>query len=106
VRQRRTCSSGYASQDAAVAAALVEALERHGVACRIAPRDVEAGALYADAIVHAIDAAHVVVLILSQRAAAFPHILRESSARRSRFRASPPRHARETTASSAAQANR
>jgi len=40
----------YASQDATVAAALVEALERHGVGCWIAPRDVKAGALYADAI--------------------------------------------------------
>jgi TIR domain len=45
---------GYASQDAAFAAALVEALERRGIACWIAPRDVKAGALYADAIVHAI----------------------------------------------------
>jgi hypothetical protein len=31
----------YASQDAAVAAALVEALERHGIACWTAPRDVK-----------------------------------------------------------------
>ena len=45
----------YASQDAAVAAALVEALERHGIPCRITPRDVKAGALYADAIVRAIN---------------------------------------------------
>ena len=37
----------YASHDAAVAGALVEALERHGVGCWIAPRDVKAGALYA-----------------------------------------------------------
>src|ERR1700730_4643456 len=47
----------YASQDAAVAGALVEALERHGVGCWIAPRDVKAGALYADAIVRAISGA-------------------------------------------------
>src|ERR1700692_1718676 len=41
----------YASPDAAVAGALVEALEEHGIACWIAPRDVKAGALYADSIV-------------------------------------------------------
>ena len=35
----------YASQDVAVANAIVEALEGHGVKCWIAPRDVEAGAL-------------------------------------------------------------
>src|SRR6202044_1065173 len=44
----------YASQDATVAAALVEALERHGIVCWIAPRDVKPGAQYADAIVRAI----------------------------------------------------
>jgi hypothetical protein len=35
--------TGYASRDAAAAAALVESLERHGIACWIAPRDVKAG---------------------------------------------------------------
>jgi len=48
---------GYASQDAAVAAALVETLERKGIPCWIAPRDVKAGTLYADAIVRAISRA-------------------------------------------------
>jgi hypothetical protein len=38
--------SSYASQDAAAAAALVEALERHHITCWIAPRDVKPGALY------------------------------------------------------------
>jgi hypothetical protein len=33
----------YASQDAAVAPALVEALDRHGIACWIAPRYVKVG---------------------------------------------------------------
>jgi hypothetical protein len=40
----------YASPDAAVAGVLVESIELHGIACSIAPRDVKAGALYADAI--------------------------------------------------------
>jgi TolB-like protein/Tfp pilus assembly protein PilF len=67
----------YASQDAAIAAALVAALERHGVACWIAPRDVEAGALYADAIVRAISAARVFVLVLSASAIASSHVGKE-----------------------------
>src|ERR1700688_4333127 len=44
----------YASRDVAVADAVVAALERHGVGCWIAPRDVKGGALYADAIVRSI----------------------------------------------------
>ena len=67
----------YASQDAAVARIVVEALERTGVGCWIAPRDVTPGAFYADEIVHAIDAAKAIVLILSQNAADSQHVLRE-----------------------------
>lgn len=47
---------GYASQDAAVTIAF-EARERRSIACRIAPRDVKPGALYADAIIRAINEA-------------------------------------------------
>jgi TolB-like protein/thioredoxin-like negative regulator of GroEL len=67
----------YASQDAAVAAALVEALERQGIACWIAPRDVRAGALYADAIVRAISGAKAFVLVLSESAIASSHVSKE-----------------------------
>jgi len=67
----------YASQDAAVADAIVEALEGAGLKCWIAPRDVVPGEFYAGAIVHAIDAARVVVLVLSESAAASQHVLRE-----------------------------
>jgi TolB-like protein/Flp pilus assembly protein TadD len=67
----------YASQDAAVAGALVEALEQNGVKCWIAPRDVKAGAQYADAIVRAISGAKAVVLVLSESAAASSHVSRE-----------------------------
>ena len=67
----------YASQDAAVAAALVEGLERRGIACWIAPRDVEAGALYADAIVRAISGAKALVLVLSKSAIASSHVGKE-----------------------------
>jgi hypothetical protein len=47
----------YASQDAAVAHAIVESLEAQGLKCWIAPRDVKPGAQYADAIVRAINEA-------------------------------------------------
>jgi TolB-like protein/Tfp pilus assembly protein PilF len=67
----------YASKDSAVAAALVEALERHGVKCWIAPRDVRAGTQYADAIIRAISGAKVIVLVLSESAIASSHVSRE-----------------------------
>jgi TIR domain len=67
----------YASQDAAIANTVVEALEGHGVKCWIAPRDVVPSALYADEIVRAINEAQVVVLILSEQAVASPHVGKE-----------------------------
>ena len=67
----------YASQDTAVAAALVEALERYDITCWMAPRDVKPGALYADAIVRAISAAKALVLVLSERAIASSHVSKE-----------------------------
>jgi TolB-like protein len=76
----------YASQDVTIANSVVGALERDGIKCWIAPRDVVAGEFYADAIVHAIDAARALVLVLSQSSAASHHILREVE------RASSKRH--------------
>jgi TolB-like protein len=67
----------YASQDVAIANAIVETLERHGVTCWIAPRDVKAGALYADAIVRAISRAKAFVLVLSESAIASSHVSKE-----------------------------
>src|SRR5271156_4054938 len=67
----------YASPDAAVAGALVESLERHGITCWIAPRDVKAGALYADAIVRAISGAKALVLVLSASAIDSSHVGKE-----------------------------
>jgi TolB-like protein/Flp pilus assembly protein TadD len=76
----------YASSDSAVADTVCTALERGGVACWIAPRDVTPGEFYSEAIVHAIDLAKVVVLVLSQNATVSPHVLREVE------RASSKRH--------------
>jgi len=67
----------YASNDAAVANALVEGLERHGLRCWIAPRDVSPGSLYADAIVRAINESTVLILVLSEHAIASAHVGRE-----------------------------
>src|SRR5476651_386753 len=67
----------YASPDSALAGNLVESLERHGIACWIAPRDVKAGALYADAIVRAISDAKALVLVLSENAIGSSHVGKE-----------------------------
>jgi TolB-like protein len=67
----------YASADAAVANSIVETLELTGLRCWIAPRDVKAGAQYADAIVAAINDANGVVLVLSGSAVASSHVSRE-----------------------------
>jgi TolB-like protein/Tfp pilus assembly protein PilF len=76
----------YASADSSIANAVCSALEREGVRCWIAPRDVTPGELYAGNIVHAIDTTRVVVLVLSQHAADSAHVLREVE------RASSKRH--------------
>jgi len=76
----------YASADRVVADSVCTALEREGVPCWIAPRDVTPGEFYSEAIVHAIDTAMVVVLVLSQNAAVSQHVLREVE------RASSKRH--------------
>ena len=67
----------YASQDAALANAVVATLERSGLRCWIAPRDVPPGALYADVIIRAINAAKVLVLVLSDNAVSSPHVGKE-----------------------------
>jgi hypothetical protein len=67
----------YASPNSAVAEAACGAMEQIGMTCWIAPRDVTPGASYAGQIIHAIDAAKSIVLILSQHAASSPHVLRE-----------------------------
>lgn len=67
----------YASQDKGVADAVCQALEKAGVACWIAPRDVVPGESYAGAIVHAIDGTKLIVLILSEHGSASQHVLRE-----------------------------
>ena len=69
--------ASYASQDAAVANSIVEHLEKQGVQCWIAPRDVKAGTQYADAIVRAINEAKALVLVMSGSAVDSAHVARE-----------------------------
>jgi len=76
----------YASADSSVAEAVCAALEREGVKCWLAPRDVIPGEFYGDAIVRAIDSAKALVLVLSQNATSSSHVLREVE------RASSKRH--------------
>jgi TolB-like protein len=67
----------YASHDVSVATAVVEVLEKNGLTCWIAPRDVRAGALYADAIVRAISGARALVLVLSASSIDSSHVGKE-----------------------------
>jgi len=68
----------YASADRTTAEALTAYLEQQQrVRCWLAPRDVPPGALYADAIVRAINDAQALVLLLSQRSIGSSHVGKE-----------------------------
>jgi TolB-like protein/tetratricopeptide (TPR) repeat protein len=73
----RTVFVSYASQDTEIANTVCRELESRGIRCWIAPRDVAPGALYADAIVRAINEAKVLLIVLSQSAVASAHVGRE-----------------------------
>jgi len=67
----------YASSDKAVADRICDAMETAGVPCWIAPRNIEPGTDFPTAIVEAVGSAPVFVLILTENAAASPHVLSE-----------------------------
>ena len=67
----------YASADKQAADSICAALERGGVVCWIAPRDVTPGVFYADAIVQAINSAHILIVVLSGNSVGSQHVLRE-----------------------------
>ena len=67
----------HASEDAETARQLVGALERAGVECWIAPRDIEVGETYTQAILEALKAAPALVLVFSAAADRSPHVVRE-----------------------------
>jgi adenylate cyclase len=67
----------YAAPDKASAAAVVAGLERYGVRCWMAPRDIPAGSEYGEQIVEAVRACRVLVVIFSASANTSPHVRRE-----------------------------
>lgn len=67
----------HSNLDAALAMAVVDDLERGGIRCWIAPRDIPAGELYAGRIVDAIENSRAVLVLLTAAANASNHVLRE-----------------------------
>jgi TolB-like protein/Flp pilus assembly protein TadD len=67
----------YASRDAELAAHLCGLLERSAITVWMAPRDVPAGANYADAIVRAINACRTLLVILSAHSVGSAHVGKE-----------------------------
>jgi hypothetical protein len=69
----------YSSNDLPVATAVCEELEKRGVTCWIAPRDITPGASWANSLSLAIKECVVFVLILSTRSSESQQVLRELS---------------------------
>jgi adenylate cyclase len=67
----------HASQDRAAAQAVLEGLERAGIRCWIAPRDVQPGSEYGQQIVDAVKGCRLFVVVFSEHANASPHVRRE-----------------------------
>jgi TIR domain len=67
----------HSHQDAPAAELIVQALEKQGVTCWIAPRDVSPGGSYAESILNAIESASCFVLIYSEHSNVSSHVMRE-----------------------------
>ncbi|NNL14263.1 MAG: toll/interleukin-1 receptor domain-containing protein [Acidimicrobiia bacterium] len=67
----------HSSEDRAIANSLVAGLEKRGITCWVAPRDVMPGADYAQAIVAGISGAKALVLVFSEHSNDSPHVSRE-----------------------------
>jgi TIR domain len=67
----------YASKDKEIAGTVCEALEKDGIPCWIAPRDIPPGVEYADAIIEALNTCHVFLIILSEASNTSPQVRRE-----------------------------
>lgn len=70
--------------DADAAFRLVDLLEASGIKCWIAPRDIDEGENWADAIPNAIEGCHLVVLLLSDQSMASEEIKKEVNLANSR----------------------
>ena len=67
----------YSSKDFDVATAACQRLETDGIPCWMAPRDIEPGTPYGDAIIDALNVSHVMVLIFSSHSNDSPQVERE-----------------------------
>jgi adenylate cyclase len=67
----------HSAADRTAALALLDGLERAGIRCWIAPRDVAAGSEYGQQIVDAVKGCRVFVVVFSANANASPHVRRE-----------------------------
>src|SRR5262245_2710949 len=67
----------HASDDAGMAQRAVAVLEAAGVPCWIAPRDIDAGENYTQAILDALAGAPAIVLVFSAATNDSPHVTRE-----------------------------
>ena len=67
----------YASSDKIIAERVCGALENAGISCWMAPRNIEPGTDYPTALVEAINSARALLVILTESAAASPHVLSE-----------------------------
>jgi hypothetical protein len=67
----------YSSDERELADGLCAGLEERDLRCWIAPRDIPAGAVYASAIVAAIESADAFVLLLTASANESDHVFRE-----------------------------
>ncbi len=67
----------YSQQDKNAADAVVSHLERSGIACWMAPRDILPGASWPDSIVRALGSCRVLVVVFSSHTNASGHVRRE-----------------------------
>ena len=67
----------YSNKDKLKADKVVTGLEKRGIKCWIAPRDLKPGMAWGAAIVEAIEASQLVVAILSKTANSSNHVIRE-----------------------------
>lgn len=67
----------HSDKDRALADSLLEALERRGIRCWIAPRDIPPGGSYAESIMNAVEQATGFVLVFTKHSNVSPHVLRE-----------------------------
>lgn len=67
----------HSSKDVAIAGQICEQLEKNGIKCFMAPRDIRPGKEYAEEIINGIDRSAAMVLLMSRNANSSPHVLRE-----------------------------